>query len=153
MLAGMSIRRVAAFLGAAGLFVWVLTLFFSGATVSGDIPIADDSFSGYTDEQRDVGCSAISTLADGKETFDWPLGSDGDPESATAAAVDAAEALCDRFRDARSTQMGVLSVPVVVLGVFALWGPRRRVRDVIADAAAAKNDEKEPANAGPSPSE
>ncbi|MET0822475.1 MAG: hypothetical protein ABWY58_16040 [Aeromicrobium sp.] len=146
----MSIRRLVAFLGAAGLFVWILTLFFSGVTVRGDIPIADDSPSGYTAQQRDVGCSAISMLADGKETFDWPLGTDGDPDSATAAAVTASEALCDRFRDARSTQISVLSVPAVVLGVFALWGPRRRGRDVIAAATAWVNSKPAPADAGAS---
>jgi hypothetical protein len=138
MLAPMSIRRWAAFLGAAGMFVWMLVLFYSPAVTSGDVPVTSDTATeGVVDEQRDIGCTSISDIADGEESFDWPLDDSGEPATALSVAVDVAGDLCDRFRDARSTQIGLLAVPAVVLGVFALWGPNRRHDETLHTGAAA----------------
>lgn len=125
MVSELSIRRIAASLASVGLFVWILVLFFVPGTTNGDVPVVDDS--GYASEDdADIACAAISVIADGKEADDWPLDDDGEKSTSTIDAVNKAGELCDRFRDARSSQMTLLAVPVVVLGVFALWGPNRR---------------------------
>lgn len=133
MLSEISIRRTIAFLGSVGLFIWILVLFFVPGETSGDVPVADATGT-TTEEQHDIECSAISSIADGKEAIDWPLDDDGERSASTSSAVNAAGQLCDRFRDARSTHMTLLAAPTVVLGVYALWGSKRR-EDIAAETA------------------
>lgn len=139
MLSEISIRRTVAFLGSVGLFVWILVLFFAPGATSGDVPVADATGT-TTEEQHDIECSAIASIADGKEAIDWPLDDDGERSASTSSAVAEAGRLCDRFRDARSTHMTLLAAPTVVLGVYALWGSKRREDDTTDEAEPERSD-------------
>lgn len=139
MLSEISIRRTFAFLGSVGLVVWILVLFFAPGATSGDVPVADATGT-TTEEQHDIECSAIASIAEGKQAIDWPLDDDGERSASTSSAVAEAGRLCDRFRDARSTHVTILAVPAVVFGVYALWGSTRRRDDATGEVSLERAD-------------
>ena len=133
----MGIRRWTALLAAAGLFGWMLVLFFGGSSTEESVEVRDGA-ADVTTASADISCASIADAANGRAT-DWPLDEAGERSLALSSAVDVAEAACDRVRDARGTQISLLGVPAAVLGVVGLVGFVGRTSergDVIADAAA-----------------